>query len=49
VNESAQRLVVSSDKDTVKNGPTFDDDSEITLEYQNEVYSYYGLQRATIT
>jgi uncharacterized protein (TIGR02271 family) len=41
--------VVSSDKDTVKNSPTFDDDSEITLEYQNEVYSYYGLQRATIT
>ena len=49
VDESAQRLVVSSDKETVKNGPTFDDDKEIISEYENQVYSYYGLQRATTT
>jgi uncharacterized protein (TIGR02271 family) len=30
-------------KDTVKDGPAFDDDREITSEYENEVRSYYGL------
>ncbi len=47
VDESAGRLVTSADKETVKNGPTFDDDREITPEFENEVYSYYGLQRAS--
>jgi uncharacterized protein (TIGR02271 family) len=46
VNEERQLIEVSAEKDTVKNGPTFDDDREITPEYENEVYSYYGLQRA---
>jgi uncharacterized protein (TIGR02271 family) len=45
--ESAGRLNVSVDKATVNNGPTFDDDREITPEFENEVYSYYGLQRTT--
>ena len=49
VDDSAQRLVVSSDKETVKNGPTIDDDREVTPGYENQVYSYYGLQRATTT
>jgi uncharacterized protein (TIGR02271 family) len=49
VDVSAQRLVVSSDKETVKNGPTFEDDREIIPEYENQVHSYYGLQRATTT
>jgi uncharacterized protein (TIGR02271 family) len=34
---------VSQTKDTVKDGPAFDDDREITAEYENEVRSYYGL------
>jgi uncharacterized protein (TIGR02271 family) len=34
---------VSQSKDSVKNGPAFDDDREITPEYENEVRSYYGL------
>jgi uncharacterized protein (TIGR02271 family) len=46
VNDERQLIEISADKDTVKNGPTFDDDREITPEYENEVYSYYGLQRA---
>ena len=46
VDEASQSITVSSDKDTVKNGPTFDDDREITPEYENQVYSYYGLQAA---
>jgi uncharacterized protein (TIGR02271 family) len=46
VNDQRQLVEVSADKDYVKDGPTFDDDREITPEYENEVYSYYGLQRA---
>jgi uncharacterized protein (TIGR02271 family) len=34
---------VSADKETVKDGPAFDDDREITPEHENEVRSYYGL------
>ena len=45
--ESNQSITVSSDKDTVKNGPTFDDDREITPEYEREVLGYYGVDRAT--
>jgi uncharacterized protein (TIGR02271 family) len=36
-------IEVSQTKDSVKNGPAFDDDQEITPEYENEVRSYYGL------
>jgi uncharacterized protein (TIGR02271 family) len=43
VDESAGAITVSSDGETVKNGPAFDDDREITAEYENEVRSYYGL------
>ncbi len=45
VEDSRQAIVVATDKDTAKNGPAFDDDGEITPEFENEVYSYYGLQR----
>jgi uncharacterized protein (TIGR02271 family) len=41
--ETNQTISVSSDKETVKDGPAFDDDREITAEYENEVRSYYGL------
>ncbi len=45
-NESAGTITVSTDKETAKNGPAFDDDREITPEYENEVRSYYGLGAA---
>ncbi len=45
VEDSRQAIVVSTDKETAKNGPSFDDDREITAELENEVYSYYGLQQ----
>jgi sporulation protein YlmC with PRC-barrel domain len=45
VNDERQIIEVAADKETLKNGPTFDDDREITPEFENEVYSYYGLQR----
>jgi uncharacterized protein (TIGR02271 family) len=47
VNDAQQTIKVAADKETLKNGPTFDDEREITPEFENEVYSYYGLQRAS--
>src|SRR3712207_925823 len=47
--DEGRRIDVSVDKETAKNGPTFDDDREITPEFESEVYSYYGLQRASTT
>ena len=44
--ESYGTITVSTDKDTAKNGPAFNDDREITPEYENEVRSYYGLGAA---
>ena len=49
VDDSAGRLVTSADKQTVKDGPTFDDDREITPEYEEQVRSYYGLGSLTGT
>ena len=46
VDDSAGRLMTSADKEAVKNGPTFDDDREITPEFEQQVYSYYGLSRS---
>src|SRR5829696_209851 len=45
VNEARQLIEVAADKETLKNGPTFDEEREITPEFENEIYSYYGLQR----
>jgi sporulation protein YlmC with PRC-barrel domain len=45
VNDARQIIKVAADKEMLKNGPTFDDDQEITPQFENEVYSYYGLQR----
>jgi hypothetical protein len=45
VNDARQLIEVAADKETLKNGPTFDDDREITPQFEKEVYSYYGLKR----
>jgi hypothetical protein len=45
VNDARQVIEVAADKETLKNGPTFDDDGEITPQFEKEVYSYYGLKR----
>jgi uncharacterized protein (TIGR02271 family) len=45
VNDAQQTIKVAADKETLKNGPTFDDEREITPQFENEVYSYYGLRR----
>ena len=39
-------ITVAADKDRAKNGPTFDDDREISPEFEDEVHSYYGLEYA---
>jgi uncharacterized protein (TIGR02271 family) len=46
VDDERQAIVVSTDKDTAKNGPAFDDDREITPQFESEVHSYYGLQQS---
>jgi uncharacterized protein (TIGR02271 family) len=49
VREAESTLIVSTDDGHVKDGPTFDDDKEITPEFESEVYSYYGLQQSGST
>jgi hypothetical protein len=44
VRDGEMRLVVAADKDAVKGGPAFDDDGEITPEYENKLHQYYGLE-----
>ena len=44
--DQSQSLTVNQPKSTVKDGPHFDDDHEITPEYENQVRSYYGLGAA---
>ena len=46
VREADSTLIVSADDAHVKDGPTFDDDQDITPEFESEVYSYYGLQQS---
>src|SRR5919112_2563049 len=45
--DEGRAITIATDKDTAKNGPAFDDDREITPEFENQVYSYYGLQSAS--
>src|ERR687890_2684300 len=47
--DEGRTITAATDKATAKNGPVFDDDREITPEFENEVYSYYGLQRSQTT
>ena len=47
--DEGRAITVATDKDTAKNGFTFDDDKEITPEFENEVYSYYGLEHTNGT
>ena len=45
-NGEGHRIEVSVEKAQVKEGPSFNDDRDITPEYEEQVYSHYGLQRA---
>jgi uncharacterized protein (TIGR02271 family) len=46
VQEGDRRIEASVDKAQVKEGPSFDDDEDITPGYEERVHSHYGLQRA---
>ncbi len=45
--DESRAITVATDKETAKNGPAFDDDREITPEFEQQVYSYYGLSRSS--
>src|SRR5215212_3578608 len=47
--DEGRAITVVIDKATAKDGPAFDDDKEITPEFENEVYSYYGFERTQTT
>ncbi|CAA9256882.1 MAG: hypothetical protein AVDCRST_MAG93-2012 [uncultured Chloroflexia bacterium] len=42
VDENNHRIEVSVDKATAKEGPSFNDDEDITPDYEERVYSHYG-------
>ena len=44
VNEADRALEVSESKDHVKDAPSFDDDEDITSEYEERIRSHFGLQ-----
>ncbi len=43
--DEGRAITVATAKETAKNGPAFDDDREITPEFEQQVYSFYGLSR----
>jgi uncharacterized protein (TIGR02271 family) len=47
VDDASSQIAVSSEKQTVEDGPTFDDDREITPDYESQVRSYYGVASLT--
>ncbi|MDQ4126842.1 MAG: PRC-barrel domain-containing protein [Actinomycetota bacterium] len=44
VNDRRKLVEVAADEETIKQAPTFNDDSDITPEYEHGVYGYFGLQ-----
>ena len=48
IDEGDRRIEVSVDKETAKNGPTFDDDQEITPGLEERIRGHYGLQATGI-
>ena len=43
VDEEQRRIEIPVDKDRAKEGPAFEDNEEITLQYEEQVRRYYGL------
>lgn len=44
VNESDRTIEVSESKDHVKDAPSFDDDEDVTSEYEERIRSHFGLE-----
>ena len=47
VNDRRKLVEVAADEEAIKHAPTFDDDGDITPEYEDRVHGYFGLQRPT--
>jgi len=45
VNDRRKLLEIAADEETIKKAPTFDNDGDITPEYENQVHGYFGLER----
>jgi uncharacterized protein (TIGR02271 family) len=45
VNDLRQLVEVASDKATIEEGPSFDEDAEITVEFEERVYAHFGATR----
>ena len=45
VNDRRKLLEVAADEETIKHAPTFDDDGDITPDYEDRVRGYFGLER----
>ena len=45
VNDRRKLLEIAADEEAIKNAPTFDNDADITPEYENQVHGYFGLER----
>ena len=44
VDEQNESMTVGEEKSRIKDGPNFDDDREITPEFERQVHEYFGLQ-----
>ena len=44
VNENDRTIEVAESKDRVKDAPSFDDDEDVTAEYEERIRSHFGLQ-----
>ncbi len=49
VNEAEKAMEVSESKDHVKDAPSFDDDEDITPEYEDRIRGHFGLESLTDT
>src|ERR671917_183940 len=47
VNEADKALEVSESKDRVKDAPSFDDDEDITPEYEKRIRNHFGLESSS--
>ncbi len=45
VNDRRRLVEVAADGETIKHAPTFDDDGDLTPDYENRVHGYFGLER----
>jgi hypothetical protein len=45
VNDRRKLVEVAADEETIKHAPTFDNDGDITPDYEERVHGYFGLER----